>query len=143
LLALLHARRVLVCVYAFDLIELQGRDFRDQPLEERRARLATLLARGNSDLVRLSESFPDAKALLAECARLNLEDIVCRRKDWLYRSRPRSGGTKMKTDRWKVENQSRAPLFAKALLGHTIMIWTLCQSCDGRAFAKSYQSAGQ
>jgi hypothetical protein len=31
-LALLHGRRVPVCVYAFDLIDLQGRDLREQPL---------------------------------------------------------------------------------------------------------------
>jgi len=35
-LALLHGRRVPACVYAFDLIELDGHDRRDQPLERRR-----------------------------------------------------------------------------------------------------------
>jgi ATP-dependent DNA ligase len=32
-LALLHGSRVPVCVYGFDLMELDGRDLRDQPLE--------------------------------------------------------------------------------------------------------------
>ena len=44
-LALLHRRHVPVCVYAFDLLELQGRDLRDLPLEQQRARLRALLSR--------------------------------------------------------------------------------------------------
>jgi ATP-dependent DNA ligase len=43
-LALLHGRHVPACVYAFDLMELQGRDLRDHPLVERRAKLKALLA---------------------------------------------------------------------------------------------------
>jgi hypothetical protein len=35
-LALLHGRHVPVCVYAFDLMELDRRDLRDQPLEQLR-----------------------------------------------------------------------------------------------------------
>jgi bifunctional non-homologous end joining protein LigD len=112
-LALLHARRVPVCVYAFDLMELQGRDLRDQPLEQRRARLEALLARGKSDLVRFSESFPDANALLAECVRLGLEGIVCKRKDSVYRSGPRSGWIKVKTSEWMAANKFRARLFER------------------------------
>jgi bifunctional non-homologous end joining protein LigD len=37
--ALLHGRHVPVCVYAFDLMEIAGRDLREQPLEQRRASL--------------------------------------------------------------------------------------------------------
>jgi bifunctional non-homologous end joining protein LigD len=103
-----------VGVYAFDLMELQGRDLRDQPLEQRRARLKALLASIQGDLLRFSESFPDSALLLSECARLGLEGIVCKRKDSVYRSGPRSGWIRVKTDRWKVENQYRARLFAKA-----------------------------
>jgi bifunctional non-homologous end joining protein LigD len=44
-LALLHGRHVPVCVYAFDLLMLQGRDLREQPLVQRRAKLQALLAR--------------------------------------------------------------------------------------------------
>jgi ATP-dependent DNA ligase len=39
-MALLHGRHVPVCVYAFDLMEIEGRDLRDEPLEKRRARLS-------------------------------------------------------------------------------------------------------
>ena len=36
-LALLHGRHVPTCVYCFDLLELNGRDLREQPLVQRRA----------------------------------------------------------------------------------------------------------
>jgi bifunctional non-homologous end joining protein LigD len=62
-LALLHGRHVPVCVYCLDLIKLQGRDLRGQPLVQRRARLQALLARAKSDLLRFSESFPDGQRL--------------------------------------------------------------------------------
>jgi bifunctional non-homologous end joining protein LigD len=47
--ALLHGRHVPVCVYAFDCLELQGRDLRELPLEQRRAQLKGLLARSKGD----------------------------------------------------------------------------------------------
>jgi bifunctional non-homologous end joining protein LigD len=112
-LALLHAPRVPVCVYAFDLLELRGRDIRNQPLYLRRAQLAALLARSRSDLIRFSESFPDAGVLLAECARLGVEGIVAKQKDAPYRSGTRSGWIMVKTAEWKAANQYRAKLFDK------------------------------
>jgi bifunctional non-homologous end joining protein LigD len=112
-LALLHGRHVPTCVYGFDLLALNGRDLREQPLVYRRARLKALLTRAKSNLLRFSESFPDANALLAECARLDLEGIVEKRKDSPYRSGTRSGWIKVKTPEWKAANQYRAKLFEK------------------------------
>jgi hypothetical protein len=43
------------------------------------ARLKALLVRIQGDLLRFSESFPDGNILLAECARLAFEGIVCKR----------------------------------------------------------------
>jgi ATP-dependent DNA ligase len=45
------------------------------------ARLQALLARAKSDLLRFSETFHDANALLAGCSRRGLEGIVAKRKD--------------------------------------------------------------
>jgi bifunctional non-homologous end joining protein LigD len=112
-LALLHGRHVPACVYAFDLLQLQGRDLRNMRLEQRRARLKALLARSQGDLLRFSESFPDGNILLAECARLGLEAIVCKRKDSVYRSGPSSGWVKVKTRAWKLANKDRGKLFEK------------------------------
>jgi bifunctional non-homologous end joining protein LigD len=74
--ALLHDRTRGACVYCFDLMELQGRDIREQPLVQRRARLEALLKRAGSRLIRFSQSFPDAGVLLAACVRRGLEGIV-------------------------------------------------------------------
>jgi bifunctional non-homologous end joining protein LigD len=85
-LALLHGRHVPTYVYCFDLLELNGRDLREQPLVQRRARLEALLKRAKCNVIRFSEAFPNANDLLAECARLGLEGIVAKRKDSPYRS---------------------------------------------------------
>jgi ATP-dependent DNA ligase len=68
-------------------------------------------------LIRFSEAFPDANALLAECARPGLEGIVAKRRDAPYRSGTRSGWIKVKTSEWKVANQWRAKVFEKPTRG--------------------------
>jgi bifunctional non-homologous end joining protein LigD len=112
-LALLHGRHVPVCVYCFDLMELQGRDLRDQPLVQRRARLQALLTRAKCDLLRFSDSFADADALLAECSRRGLEGIVAKRKDAPYRLGTRSGWVKVKTSEWSADNRWRSEFLEK------------------------------
>jgi bifunctional non-homologous end joining protein LigD len=72
-----------------------------------------LLARARSDLLRFSESFPDADALLAECSRRGLEGIVAKRKDAPCRSGTRSGWIKVKTAEWKATNRWRGEFFEK------------------------------
>ena len=116
-LALLHGRHVPTCVYCFDLLELNGRDLREQPLVQRRARLQALLARAKCNVIRFSETFPNANDLLAECTRLRLEGIVAKRRDSPYRSGTRSGWIKVKTPEWKAANQYRAKLFEKPARG--------------------------
>jgi bifunctional non-homologous end joining protein LigD len=113
-LALLYGSHVPTCVYCFDLLELNGRDLREQPLVQRRARLQALLARAKCNVIRFSEAFPNANDLLAECARLGLEGIVAKRRDSAYRSGTRSGWIKVKTPEWKAANQYRAKLFEKS-----------------------------
>ena len=67
----------------------------------------------SANVIRFSEAFPDAGALLAECARFGLVGMVAKRKDAPYRSDARSGWIKVKTPEWKAANQYRARLFAK------------------------------
>jgi bifunctional non-homologous end joining protein LigD len=107
-LALLHGRHVPVCVYVFDVMEFDGRDLREQLLEQRRTHLKPLLGRSKGNLIRFSDSFPDPIVLLAECIRLGLEGIVCKRKDAPYRSGTRCGWVKAKTEQWKAANRYRA-----------------------------------
>jgi ATP-dependent DNA ligase len=94
------------CVYCFDLLELNGRDLREQPLVQRRAQLEALLKRGKCNVIRFSEAFPNANDLLAECTRRDLEGIVCKRKDSSYRSGTRSGWIKVKTS-WSGARQTK------------------------------------
>jgi bifunctional non-homologous end joining protein LigD len=111
--ALLHGRHAATCVYCFDLLEVNGNDLREQALVQRRARLQALLARAKCDLLRFSEAFPDADALLAECSRRGLEGIVCKRKDAPYRSGTRSGWVKVKTLEWRADNRWRGEFFER------------------------------
>jgi bifunctional non-homologous end joining protein LigD len=54
-------------LYAFDLIELDGEDWRSRPLEERKARLAKLLSKAG-DGVYLSEHLAGDGAIIFEHA---------------------------------------------------------------------------
>lgn len=77
--------------YAFDLLQLDGRSLRDEPIEARRAALERLLAKPPSPL-RLSVAFPVVPAeLMKEAARLNLEGIVAKAAGSLYEAGRRSG----------------------------------------------------
>jgi bifunctional non-homologous end joining protein LigD len=78
------------------------------------ARLEALLKRAKCNVIRFSETFPNANDLLAECARRGLEGIVAKRKDAPYRSGTRSGWIKVKTAEWRAANQYRVKLFEKS-----------------------------
>jgi bifunctional non-homologous end joining protein LigD len=65
---------------AFDLLELDGQDFRREPIEERKALLAELLDGSNLSLV-LNEHFEEDGAIVYGC-----EGIVSKRLGSPYRS---------------------------------------------------------
>jgi bifunctional non-homologous end joining protein LigD len=102
-----------LCVWAFDLLELDGDDLRQEPLQTRRAALAKTLRRA-SPFLRLSESFSDPTRLLAECERRGLEGIVSKRRDSLYRSGKSSAWIKVKCAAWREANRDRHELFESA-----------------------------
>jgi bifunctional non-homologous end joining protein LigD len=76
-----------VFLYAFDLIELNGDDLRREPLETRKATLASVLRRATSG-VRLNEHLEheDGALVFAHACRMGLEGIVSKRKGSAYRS---------------------------------------------------------
>jgi ATP-dependent DNA ligase len=74
-----------VFLYAFDLIELNGDDLRGDPLEVRKATLATILARAG-----------DGIRLFKHACKLGLEGIVSKWKDSRYRSGRSPDWLKMK-----------------------------------------------
>jgi ATP-dependent DNA ligase len=76
-----------VFLYAFDLIELNGDDLRRDPLEVRKATLASVLAKAAPGL-RFNEHIEhdDGEMVFRHACKLGLEGIVSKRKDSPYRS---------------------------------------------------------
>jgi len=76
-----------VFMYAFDLIELGGDDLRREPLEVRKATLASVLAKAGAG-IRFCEhlDFDDGATVFQHACAMGLEGIVSKRKDSFYRS---------------------------------------------------------
>ncbi|MGD0759777.1 MAG: non-homologous end-joining DNA ligase [Candidatus Sulfotelmatobacter sp.] len=75
-----------VLYYAFDLLYLDGYDWRRVPLEERKAKLASLLVAG--DAVRYSDHYPEqGKALFAMAHKKGLEGILAKKRQSIYEER--------------------------------------------------------
>src|SRR5262249_12450528 len=75
-----------LCVWAFDLLHHNGRDLRELPLLERKARLEKLIAAAKTDWLHYSESFDDGLELLKAADRMRLEGVVSKRRYAPYRS---------------------------------------------------------
>jgi hypothetical protein len=77
--------------YVFDLLSLEGKDLRDQPLSVRRKALANVLKRA-PDNFRLSDELRGGKEDLARVAQeVGLEGLVAKKKTSVYESGRRSG----------------------------------------------------
>jgi ATP-dependent DNA ligase len=82
--------------YAFDLIELNGDDLRRDPLEVRKATLASIVAKAHPG-IRFNEHIEgDGPTVFAHACKLGLEGIVSKRKDSAYRSGRSPDWLKMK-----------------------------------------------
>ena len=75
-------------LYAFDLLYLNGRDYREEPLDVRRAALASLLSvTPAGGALRLSDHFEgDGDAFWRHACGMGLEGIISKRRDRPYRS---------------------------------------------------------
>ncbi|HZL13270.1 MAG TPA: non-homologous end-joining DNA ligase, partial [Verrucomicrobiae bacterium] len=77
--------------YAFDLLQLNGKDLRRLPLTERKLELEKLL-KNSSGTVRFSAALgDDGKKLLKQAEKLGLEGLIGKRKDSIYEAGRRSG----------------------------------------------------
>jgi bifunctional non-homologous end joining protein LigD len=76
-----------VFLYAFDLLELDGRDLRREPWSDRRSKLVRLL-RGAGHGVQLSDHMEghDGEAAFRHACAMGLEGIVAKRRDKPYQS---------------------------------------------------------
>lgn len=87
----LRGRRPAMQYFVFDLLHLDGRDFRHEPLEARRTALGRLIGAGDS-AVRPSPVFDVEPAALMEAVReKGMEGIVAKRRGSLYEAGRRSG----------------------------------------------------
>ena len=75
-----------VFLYAFDLIEVSGDDLRRDPLQVRKATLASMVAKAGPG-IRFNEHIEGGGlTVFAHACKLGLEGIVSKRKDSTYRS---------------------------------------------------------
>jgi bifunctional non-homologous end joining protein LigD len=74
-------------LYAFDVLEIDGRDLRQEPWTARRESLVTLLYRADNGL-RLCEHIEDVDGAVVfrQACVMGLEGIVAKRRDSRYRS---------------------------------------------------------
>ena len=77
----------LAFLYAFDLLELDGTDLRREPLEVRKATLASILRKARHG-VRLNEHLedPEGDVVFRNACKMGLEGIISKRLGSRYRS---------------------------------------------------------
>src|SRR5262249_28872134 len=83
-------------LYAFDLIELNGDDMRRDPLEVRKATLASIVAKARPGIRFYEHIEGDSPTIFAHACKMGLEGIVWKRKDSPYRSGRSPDWLKMK-----------------------------------------------
>jgi bifunctional non-homologous end joining protein LigD len=105
-----HARDEELCVWAFDVLQLNGADLRAMPLTVRKYALEKLVYKNRDNCLRYSETFDDGAKLLASCERMGLEGIVSKKRDASYRS-GKCDWTKVKCLSWREANKDRGDLF--------------------------------
>jgi bifunctional non-homologous end joining protein LigD len=120
-----HGANERVFLYAFDLIELNGDDLRRDPLEVRKATLASVLAKAAPGM-RFNEHIEgDGPTVFAHACKLGLEGIVSKRKgstyrsgrspDWLKMKNPSAAAaTREAEEDWSKSRQGHASVFARA-----------------------------
>jgi bifunctional non-homologous end joining protein LigD len=84
-------------LYAFDLIEHDGRDLRDLPFLDRKAALARLLHDTKAGILLNEHVAEDGATVFAHACRLGAEGIVSKRVDSTYRSGPCPGWIKVRS----------------------------------------------
>ena len=90
-----------VFVYA-DLIELNGDDLRRDPLQVRKATLASILAKARPRIRFNQHIEGDGPTVFAHACKMGLEGIVSKRKDSAYRCGRSRDWLKMKNPAWEA-----------------------------------------
>jgi bifunctional non-homologous end joining protein LigD len=110
---LLFRRRQCVFI-AFDLLFLNGKDLRTLPLIERKTALQKLLRRKRSRILYLDHVESDGRLLFEQIVEMDLEGIVCKRKDSPYKvtEKPSRYWIKVKNPRYS-QLEGREELFER------------------------------
>jgi bifunctional non-homologous end joining protein LigD len=110
---LLFRRRQCVFI-AFDLLFLNGKDLRTLPLIERKTALKKLLRRKRSRILYLDHVESDGRLLFEQIIAMDLEGIVCKRKDSPYKvtEKPSRYWIKVKNSRYS-QLEGREELFER------------------------------
>ncbi|MBV9591547.1 MAG: DNA ligase [Hyphomicrobiales bacterium] len=113
-----HRRDDEARMLAFDIIELNGEDYRRKPLLDRKRRLARLLAKARDGLEYVEHLNGDGATIFDHACRLGLEGIVSKHVAHPYRGGPSRSWRKVKNpqhpsiarfrEAFEVERQRRA-----------------------------------
>jgi ATP-dependent DNA ligase len=98
-------------LYAFDLLELDGHDFRPLSLGKRKERLARLLAREPLGIAFNDHTDDEGAAVFRHACALGLEGIVSKRLTAPYRSGPSRDWLKVKNPDSPAMRRARAGLW--------------------------------
>jgi bifunctional non-homologous end joining protein LigD len=98
-------------LYAFDLLELNGKDLQSLPLGERKAKLAKLLARAPVGIVFNEHTDEDGALVFRHACKMGLEGIVSKRLGGRYRSGPSRDWLKVKNPDSPAMRRARAELW--------------------------------
>jgi len=98
-------------LYAFDLIELDGRDLRPEPIEMRKTALAKLLRKADYGIFFTEHVDDEAEVVFRHACNLRLEGIVSKRRGspylsgrsphWLKLKNPNSAAAKREAEEWR------------------------------------------
>jgi bifunctional non-homologous end joining protein LigD len=101
--------------FAFDLLHLNGEDLRGLPLIQRKARLKRLLRRKRSRILYVDHIEKHGPRLFEKACGLDLEGIVAKWKDSLYRAteKPSPYWIKIKNRNY-TQAEGREELFERA-----------------------------
>jgi bifunctional non-homologous end joining protein LigD len=101
------------CIFvAFDLLYLNGKDLRTLPLVERKQHLRKLIRRKRSRILYLDHVENDGRLLFEQIVKMDLEGMVCKRKNSPYRvtEKPSPYWIKVKNRRYS-QAEGREELF--------------------------------
>ncbi len=101
-------RRGAVAFYAFDLLYFDGQDVSQYPLVARKAALKRLLRKSQIGRIRYTEHIEQhGERLFMELEAMQIEGMVCKRKDSVYAFARSRLWLKVKTSSGRVETQKR------------------------------------